>query len=192
MADINLNQYADKKAYNDLSISEGQHLAPFLVEDWDTVKAMNLNRENLETWHFSGIPVLVAFTMVTPEQFSDTMKLFWSDVRQYIANLHSDPNVISYDKFLEDMATEGDNGYDPAQTESFENTTLLGMIIDDLIRDVGEKNPRYGLILNLIKQEYTKGEILDDLLKEYGIKKTQGYAEIKAAHKMAKVLYYAD
>ena len=191
MADINLNQYADKKAYNDLSISEGQHLAPFLVEDWDTVKAMNLNRENLETWHFSGIPVLVAFTMVTPEQFSDTMKLFWSDVRQYIANLHSDPNVISYDKFLEDMATEGDNGYDPAQTESFENTTLLGMIIDDLIRDVGEKNPRYGLILNLIKQEYTKGEILDDLLKEYGIKKTQGYAEIKAAHKMAKALYYA-
>lgn len=192
MADTNLNQYADKKAYNNLPVPEGQHLAPFLIEDWDTVKAMDLNRENLETWHFSGIPVLVAFTTVTPEQFSDTMKLFWGDVRQYIASLHGDPNVISYDKFLEDMDTEGDNGYDPAQTESFENATFLGMIIDDLIRDVGEKNPRYGRILNLIKQEYTKGEILDTLLKEYGIKKTQGYAEIKAAHKMAKTLYYAD
>ncbi len=192
MANINLNQYADKKAYNNLPVREGQHLAPFLVENWDTVKAMDLNRENLETWHFSGIPVLVAFTAVTPEHFSDTMKLFWSDVRQYIASLHGDPNVISYNKFLEDMDTEGDNGYDPAQTESFENTTLIGMIIDDLIRDVGEKNPRYSRILNLIKQEYTKGEILDALLKEYGIKKTQGYAEIKAAHKMAKALYYAD
>lgn len=192
MADINLNQYADKKAYNNLPIPEGQHLAPFLVEDWDTVKAMDLNRENLETWYFSGIPVLVAFTPVTPEQFAGTMKLFWNDVRQYIANLRGDPNVISYDKFLEDMSAEGDNGYDPAQTESFENTTLLGMIIDDLICEVGEKNSRYGRILNLIKQEYTKGEILDALLAEYGIKKTQAYAEIKAAQKMAKDLYYAD
>ena len=192
MADINLNQYADKKAYNDLPAPEGQHLAPFLVENWDEVKAMNYHRDNLETWHFSGIPVLVAFTPVTPEQFAGTMKLFWSDVRQYIASLHGDPNVISYDKFLEDMAAEGDNGYDPAQTESFENTTLLGMIIDDLIREVGEKNSRYGRILNLIKQEYTKGEILDALLSEYGIKKTQAYAEIKAAQKMAKDLYYAD
>ena len=192
MADINLNQYADKKAYNNLPVPEGQYLAPFLVEDWDTVKAMELNRDNLETWHFSGMPVLVAFTPVTAEQFHGTMKLFWSDVRKYIANLHGDPNVISYDKMLEDMMAEGEGGFDPAQTESFENTTLLGMIIDNLIREVGEKNPRYGRILNLIKQEATKGEILDALLKEYGIKKTQAYAEIKAAQKMAKELYYAD
>lgn len=192
MKNLDLNQYSDKKSYNNLPVPEGQYLAPFLVEDWDTVKAMDLNRDNLETWHFSGIPVLVAFTPVTAEQFPGTMKLFWSDVRKYIANLHGDPNVISYDKMLEDMMAEGEGGYDPAQTESFENTTLLGMIIDDLIREVGEKNPRYGRILNLIKQEATKGEILDALLKEYGIRKTQAYAEIKAAQKMAKELYYAD
>lgn len=66
MDDNKFNQYTDKKAYNNLPTPERQHLAPFLVEDWDTVKAMDLNRENLETWHFSGIPVLVAFT---PEQF---------------------------------------------------------------------------------------------------------------------------
>lgn len=192
MDDINFDQYADKKAYNNLPVPEGQHLAPFLVEDWDTVKALDLNRENLKTWHFSGIPVLVSFTPVKPEQFPGTMKLFWSDVRKYIANHHGDPNVISYDKFLEDMETEDGNGYNPAQSESFENTTLLGMIINDLIREVGEKNSRYGRILNLIKQEYTKEEILDALLKEYSIKKTQGYAEIKAAQKLAKDLYYAD
>ena len=192
MVDNELTKYSDKRSYNNLPVPEGQYLAPFLVEDWDTVKAMDLNRENLETWHFSGIPVLVAFTPITPEQFAGTMKLFWSDVRQYIASLHGDPNVISYDKVLEDMAAEGDNGYDPAQTESFENTTLLGMIIDDLIREVGEKNSRYGRILNLIKQEYIKGEILDALLTEYGIKKTQAYSEIRAAQKMAKDLYYAE
>ncbi len=192
MDDNKLNQYADKKAYNNLPIPEGQYLAPFLVHNWDEVKAMNYHRESLETWHFSGIAVLVAFTPVTAEQFPGTMKLFWSDVRTYISNLKKDPNILSYDKMLEDMMSEDGNGYDPAQTESLENTTLLGLIIDDLIRQVREMNPRYGRILNLLKQEYTKGEILDVILKEYGIKKTQGYSEIKAAQKLAKDLYYAD
>lgn len=192
MVDNELTKYSDKRSYNNLPVPEGQYLAPFLVHNWDEVKAMNYHRESLETWHFSGIAVLVAFTPVTAEQFPGTMKLFWSDVRTYIADLKKDPNILSYDKMLEDMLSEDGNGYDPAQTESLENTTLLGLIIDDLIRQVREMNPRYGRILDLLKQEYTKGEILDVILKEYGIKKTQGYSEIKAAQKLAKDLYYAD
>ena len=192
MDDNELTKYSDKRSYNDLPVPEGQHLAPFLVHNWDEVKAMNYHRDNLETWHFSGVPVLVAFTPVTAEQFPGTMKLFWSDVRNYIANLKKDPNVISYDKMLEDMLSEDGNGYDPAQTESLENTALLSIIIDDLIRQVHEMNPRYGRILDLLKQETPKGEILDALLREYGIKKTQAYAEIKAAQKLAKDLYNAD
>lgn len=192
MVDNEITKYSDKRSYNNLPVPEGQYLAPFLVHNWDEVKAMNYHRESLETWHFSGIAVLVAFTPVTAEQFPGTMKLFWSDVRTYIADLKKDPNILSYDKMLEDMMSEYGNGYDPAQTESLENTTLLGLIIDDLIRQVREMNPRYGRILNLLKQEYTKGEILDVILKEYGIKKTQGYSEIKAAQKLAKDLYYAD
>jgi hypothetical protein len=192
MDDNELTKYSDKRSYNNLPVPEGQYLAPFLVHNWDEVKAMNYHRESLETWHFSGIAVLVAFTPVTAEQFPGTMKLFWSDVRTYIADLKKDPNILSYDKMLEDMMSEDGNGYDPAQTESLENTTLLGLIIDDLIRQVREMNPRYGRILDLLKQEYTKGEILDVILKEYGIKKTQGYSEIKAAQKLAKDLYYAD
>jgi len=191
MADINLNQYSDKRSYNNRPVPEGQYLAPFLVHDWEEVKAMDYHRESLETWHFSGIAVLVAFTPVTAEQFPCTMKLFWGDVRIYIADLKKDPNILSYDKMLEDMMSEDGNGYDPAQTESLENTTLLGLIIDDLIRQVREMNPRYGRILDLLKQEYTKGEILDVILKEYRIKKTQGYSEIKAAQKLAKELYNA-
>ena len=155
MVDNEITKYSDKRSYNNLPVPEGQYLAPFLVHNWDEVKAMNYHRENLETWHFSGIAVLVAFTPVTAEQFPGTMKLFWSDVRTYIADLKKDPNILSYDKMLEDMIAEDGNGYDPAQTESLENTTLLGLIIDDLIRQVREMNPRYGRILDLLKQEYT-------------------------------------
>ena len=192
MVDNELTKYSDKRSYNNLPVPEGQYLAPFLVHSWDEVKAMNYHRDNLETWHFSGIAVLVAFTPVTAEQFPGTMKLFWSDVRTYIADLKKDPNILSYDKMLEDMMSEDGNGYDPAQTESLENTTLLGLIIDDLIHQVREMNPRYGRILDLLKQECTKGEILDVILKEYGIKKTQGYSEIKAAQKLAKDLFNAE
>ena len=192
MVDNELTKYSAKRSYNNLPVPEGRYHAPCLVHSWDEVKAITYHRENLETWHFSGISVLVAFTPVTAEQFPGTMKLFWSDVRTYIADLKKDPNILSYDKMLEDMMSEDGNSYDPAQTESLENTTLLGLIIDDLIRQVREMNPRYGRILDLLKQEYTKGEILDVILKEYGIKKTQGYSEIKAAQKLAKDLYYAD
>ncbi len=87
MSKTDLNQYAGKKAYINLPIPEGQYLAPFLVHNWDEVKVMNYHRDNLETWLFSGIAVLVAFTQVTAEQFPGTMKLFWSDVRTYIADL---------------------------------------------------------------------------------------------------------
>ena len=56
-------------------------------------------------------------SLPTPEgQYPGTMKLFWSDVRTYIADLKKDPNILSYDKMLEDMMSEDGNGYDPAQT----------------------------------------------------------------------------
>ena len=75
MDDINYTKYSNKKPYNNLPVAEGLFLAPFLVRDWNEVKQMDYHRDNIETWHFSGIGVLVAFTPVTKEQFPVTMKL---------------------------------------------------------------------------------------------------------------------
>ena len=120
------------------------------------------------------------------------MKLFWRDVRTQIASMKKDPNILSYDKMLEDMMSEDGNCYDPTPTESFEDTAMLGLIIDWLIKEVNKINTRYGHILQLIKEGYTKSEILEFLLKKEGIKKTQAYAEIRAAQKLAKELYDKD
>ena len=49
MVDNELTKYSDKHSYNNLPVPEGQYLAPFLVHNWDEVKAMNYHRENLET-----------------------------------------------------------------------------------------------------------------------------------------------
>lgn len=150
---------------------------------------MEYHLANIETWHFSGIGVLVSFTPVTKEQFPITMKLFWRDVHDHIANLGAKTDTLSYDKMLDDMLSDEGTGYDPAQSASLEATTLLAIMIDELIQEVSDCNPRYGHILQLIKEQYTKGEILDVILPEYGLKKTQGYSEIKAAQKLAKELF---
>lgn len=102
------------------------------------LRQMGYHRDNLETCT-SAAPVLVAFTPVTEEQFPITMKIFWSKVRNHIKSLGGNPNVISYDKFLDDMSEDSSNGYNPAQVTSLESTALLGIIIDDLIREVGRK-----------------------------------------------------
>lgn len=192
MDDINFTKYSNKKPYNNLPLPEGLFLAPFLVRDWNEVKQMGYHRDNIETWHFSGIGVLVAFTPVTKEQFPVTMKLFWRDVRDHIANFTTKQTDLSYDKMIDDIYSEDGTGFDPAQSASLEDTAMLAIMIDELIQEVSQLNSRYGHILQLLKQQHTKGEILDIILPEYGLKKTQGYSEIKAAQKLAKELYYRD
>lgn len=184
------NNYDNRRSYDNTPLKKGECLIPIHVT-WDMVKHFNINRENIETWHFSNQKVLVAFSPVSISNKENAMKCFWKDVRDYIASLKV-TDTLSYDQFLEDSESEENKGFDPGQTGSLENTALLSLIIDDLIRDVTQMNPRYGHILELLKQDYTKGEILDVLLPEYDLKKTQGYAEIKAAQKLAKALYYQD
>lgn len=192
MDDINYTKYGNKKPYNNLPFPEGQFLAPFLVKDWNEVKQMDYHRDNIETWHFSGIGVLVAFTPVTADQFPLTMKLFWRDVHDHIASFTPKQTDLSYDKMIDDIYSEDGTGFAPAQSASLEDTAMLAIMIDELIQEVSQLNSRYGHILQLIKQQYTRGEILDIILPEYGLKKTQGYSEIKAAQKLAKELYYGD
>lgn len=192
MANYDFNKYSNKKSYNNLPIPEGKFLAPFLVRSWDEARQMEYCRENLETWHFSGIGVLVAFTPVTADQFPLTMKLFWRDVHDHIASFGTKTSDLSYDKMLDNMYSEDGTGFDPAQSASLEDTAMLAILIDELIHEVSHLNSRYGHILQLIKQQYTRGEILNIILPKYGLKKTQGYSEIKAAQKLSKELYYRD
>ena len=192
MDDINYTKYSNKKSYNNLPVPEGQFLAPFLVKDWDEVRQLDYHRSNLETWHFSGIGVLVAFTPVTSEQFPITIKIFWRDVHDHITSFSAKQTDLSYDKMVDDMYSADGTGFEPAQSASLESTALLALIIDELIQEVSKLNPRYGYILELIKQQYTKGEILDVILPKYGLKKTQGYSEIKSAQELARELYYRN
>ena len=180
------HNYDNRRSYNNLPLHQGECLVPIRV-DWEMVKHFNMRRDNLETWHIGPNKVLVAFAPVAIESKEASIKAFYRDVREYFASFHAD-DALSLDQFLEEASSEDGKGFEPASSENLEETVLLRMIINDLLKQVHIFNPKYGRILDLICEDYTKGQILEEL----HLGKSQGYADIKAAQELAKKLYSGE
>ena len=180
------HNYDNRRSYNNFPLLDGECLVPILV-DWEMVKHFNMCRDNLETWHIGPNKVLVAFAPVKIEDKPAALKQFNADVREHFASFKSD-DVLSLDQFMDEATSEDGKGFEPASPENLEETVMLRMIIQDLLKKIHEINPKYGHILDLICEDYTKGQILDEL----GLGKSQGYADIKAAQALAKKLYFDE
>ena len=180
------HNYDNRRSYNNLPLHQGECLVPIRV-DWEMVKHFNMCRDNLETWRIGPNKVLVAFAPVTIADKPAALKQFNADVREHFASFITD-DVLSLDQFLEEASSEDGKGFEPASPENLEETILLRMIINDLIKQVHIINPKYGRILDLICEDYTKGQILEEL----HLGKSQGYADIKAAQDLAKKLYFGE
>ena len=180
------HNYDNRRSYNKLPLHPGECLVPIRV-DWEMVKHFNMCRDNLETWNIGPNKVLVAFAPVAIESKEASIKAFYRDVREYFASFHTD-DALSLDQFLEEASSEDGKGFEPASTENLEETVLLRVIINDLIKQVHIITPKYGRILDLICEDYIKGQILEEL----HLGKSQGYADIKAAQELAKKLYFGE
>ena len=180
------HNYDNRRSYNNLPLYPGECLVPIRV-DWEMVKYFNMCQDNLETWHIGPNKVLVAFAPVKIEDKPAALKQFNADVREHFASFKSD-DVLSLDQFMDEATSEDGKGFEPASPENLEETVMLRMIIQDLLKKIHEINPKYGRILDLICEDYTKGQILDEL----GLGKSQGYTDIKAAQALAKKLYFGE
>ena len=180
------HNYDNRRSYNNLPLHQGECLVPIRV-DWEMVKHFNMCRDNLETWHIGPNKVLVAFAPVAIENKVAAIKSFYRDVREYFASFQTD-DTLSLDQFMEEAESEDGKGFEPASPENLEETVMLRMIIDDLLKQIHIINPKYGRILDLICEDYTKGQILDEL----HLGKSQGYADIKVTQELAKKLYYGE
>ena len=180
------HNYDNRRSYNNLPLQPGECLVPIRV-DWEMVKHFNMCQDNLETWRIGPNKVLVAFAPVKIEDKPAALKQFNADVREHFASFKTD-DVLSLDQFIDEAASEDGKGFEPASPENLEETVMLRMIIQDLLKKIHEINPKYGRILDLISEDYTKGQILDEL----GLGKSQGYADIKAAQALAKKLYFGE
>ena len=175
------HNYDNRRSYSNLPLNPGECL------DWEMVKHFNMCQDNLETWHIGPNKVLVAFAPVKIENKPAALKQFNTDVREHFASFKSD-DVLSLDQFMDEATSEDSKGFEPASPENLEETVMLRMIIQDLLKKIHEINPKHGRILDLICEDYTKGQILDEL----GLGKSQGYADIKAAQALAKKLYFGE
>ena len=193
---VNQSKYGNKIPYNNIQPSVDEELAPILVTD-GIRKDPALIKDNIETWNIHGHKIPVAFASIKIGTLDNWMRFFNAQVRTYIAtggtedflkeNGHEDD--LSYNKFQDDAEGDEDqSGFEPGETPSLEDTVLLGIIIKELIAEVKGINPKYGRILELLGQNRSKGQILEEL----NLGKSQGYADIKAAQKMARDLYYKD
>ena len=178
------HNYDNRRSFNNLPLHQGECLVPIRV-DWEMIKHFSMCRDNLETWRIGPNKVLVAFAPVAIESKEASIKAFYRDVREYFASFHID-DTLSLDQFLEEASSEDGKGFEPASSDNLEETVLLRVIINDLIKQVHTINPKYGRILDLICEDYTKGQILEEL----HLGKSQGYADIKAAQELAKKLYF--
>lgn len=192
----NQSKYANKKPYNNIPPAADEELAPILMTA-EMRKDKSIIEANVETWNINGHRIPVAFAPIKAGTLDSWMKFFNAQVRTYIATGGTDDFLsengheidLSYDKFVDDAESdEESSGFEPAQTESLEDTILLGIVIDDLIQEAREIDPKYGRIISLLAKDRTKG----DILKELSLGKSQGYDDIKAAQALAYKLYHRD
>lgn len=183
--DNHYKDFSNRRPFNDIPCKPGEVLVPFVV-DREMVKYFGMNKDNLETWNFKGKKVLVAFTPVAEARKDDAMKIFNREVHEFLNQYAEQSDDLSLDKMHDDMADEDGKGKDPTGTASLEDTVFFGMMIKDLIAEVAQKNPKYGRILELIVEDYDRGEILSEL----NLGKSQGYEDIKRARDLAKELFY--
>lgn len=180
------HNYDNRRSFNNLPLHQGECLVPIRV-DWEMIKHFSMCRDNLETWRIGPNKVLVAFAPVAIEAKEASIKAFYRDVREYFASFHTD-DTLSLDQFLKEASSEDGKGFEPASPENLEETVILRMVIQDLLKKIHELNPKYCRILDLICEDYTKGQILEEL----HLGKSQGYADIKAAQELAKKLYFGE
>ena len=185
--------FSNRTSFNNVACRANEMLAPVVVDDdyRDYLKELGLDWNNVETWHFphsnGGVPV--AFIPVKLDEKERSMKYFNGQVDRYLKCFTKTKwdELGSIDEMLDAAADDDKKGYDPTSTTANEDSAFLNMVFKMLIEELSELDENYGRIIELLADGFDKGEILDKI--DLGKGKTQGYAFINKAQKIAKKLY---
>ncbi|HEL9636230.1 TPA: hypothetical protein U0579_001012 [Streptococcus suis] len=182
------DRYQSAKPYNGVEPTDSQVLAPFVIRDKAMLVNKDVNRDNLKTFNIYGKRILVGFVPVERAEFANALRVFNMDTNEYLSRhskgKHDD---LSLEEMMENMNNENKMGYDPTGIPSHEEKLMLIETLEELIDVVYQRNEKYGKILKLIYQDVTISK--QEIIKQLGLKKTQGYDAIKKAHALAKEVY---
>ena len=96
MARTDKHAYDHHRAYNGVSLKEGEVLAPFWIPDEMKNADDTIIKENLTTWTFGGISFLIGFIPIAEESFDGYMSLFWKDIDSFTAQYRAGRCIIGY------------------------------------------------------------------------------------------------
>ena len=185
--------FSNRTSFNGVACRADEVLAPVVVDDdyRDYLKELGLKWDNIETWRFphsnGGVPV--AFIPVKADEKERTMKYFNGQVDRYLKRFTKTKwdELESLDAMLDAALDDDKKGYDPTGTTANEDSAFLDMVFKMLIEELNGLDENYGRIIALLADGFDKGEILNQI--DLGKGKTQGYAFISKAQKLAKELY---
>ena len=189
------SDFSNRKPFNNIPCRKDEVLAPVVVDDdyRDYLKDLGLDWNNVETWHYQhGRTVPVAFIQVKAVEKDSAIAYFKRQTTRYLKQHEKTQwdDFVSIDDLLAAADDDDREGYDPTGTTENEDNAFLEMTFDMLVEELNKQNPVYGRIIRLLKDGYTKGEILDQV--DLGKEKTQGYDYIKKVQLIAKEIWYRD
>ncbi len=136
----------------------------------------------LETWKFYGKKVLVGFTPVRALAKDSSMKLFNSDVHEYLHRFSNKSDDLSLDKMLDDINDPDKNATDPTGTTANEDLEFFYMALDMLIEYYDKcQQPHKSSCIRMLSEGYSKQEIAEQVTPE--LKKSRAYEFIQQTQK---------
>lgn len=179
--------FSNRKPYNDIPYKDDEVLVPF-VTTYDEARYYRFNMDNLETWKFYGKKVLVGFTPVRISAKDSSMKLFNSDVHEYLNRFSNKSDDLSLDQMMNDINAPDKNAKDPTGTTANEDLALFYMALDMLIEYYDKcQQPRKSSCIRMLSEGYSKQEIAEQVTPE--LKKSRAYEFIQQTQKEGLQLF---
>lgn len=165
-------QGKDWRSFDGRELEDGQVLVPQRIT-LEAARDMGVVMENLRTWTIAGVRYTVMFVPVRVDKEAGCWKEFYSELNEYLDEKlgpeRCGRHVVSLDALLEE-------GYLPAgAAASAETIALEGVLLGEMIAELGKKNALLGEVIRLGYQGMDRKGIADKL----PVKKSQAYDVIR-------------
>lgn len=131
----------------------------------------------------------MGFAPVRASAKDSSMKLFNSDVHEYLSRFSNKSDDLSLDQMMDDINDPDKNAKDPTGTTASEDLALFYIVLDMLIEYYDKcQQPRKSTCIKMLSEGYSKQEIAEQVTPE--LKKSRAYEFIQQTQKEGLQLFH--
>lgn len=167
------------KSFDGRKVEDGQVLVPQRTT-LEYARSIGAVMENLRTWITAGVRYTVMFVPVAQDMEEICWKEYYSELNEYLDEClgpgRRGRRIVSLDAMLEE-------DFLPIEAvTSAESIVMEGILLDELIIDLSEKNALFGDVIRLGYKGLSRKAIAEAL----PVKKSQAYDVIKKCRNEAE------